>query len=78
MAPLHLVASDAERTRILVARAVRAAKIDKLGVDRSVMLLVPTQGWSVEAEAREPRFASIRADQTITTRMDAWRHLFAQ
>ena len=55
----------------------RAARIDKLGVDRSRWTGTVMPRWSPEAEAREERLAAIRADLSLADRIQAWRRLFA-
>lgn len=72
--PLHVVRSSDDAIR--QARAARGARIDKLGVDRSRWAGAVMPRWCVEAEAREPRFAAIRAEVMLKDRIDAWRRLF--
>lgn len=59
------------------ARAVRGARIDKLGVDRSRWAGIMPREWSGEAESKERDLRLARAEVTIAERTDAWRRLFA-
>lgn len=60
------------------AMAMRADRIDSLGVDRSMLVDYPEgwmRPWSPEALAREPRLAALRSSTTTEARLEAFRAL---
>lgn len=73
---LHLI-GDPDRTRLLTERSARCARIDKLSVDRSHLAKMPRLPWSIEAEAAEAKMEAIRAETNLSSRVEAWRGLFA-
>jgi hypothetical protein len=59
-------------------RAARAARIDKLGVDRTRHReKLVLRDWSPEADRGEQRVEGYRLDATAEDKIDAWRQLFA-
>ena len=61
---------------------MRQHRIDALGVDHTRAgcgipeLMHPMLARCWEAEAREPEWEHIRAEATLSERMDAWRYFF--
>ena len=56
----------------------RGRRIDALSVDRSRFEKMPTYLCSPDMDAREGRFAQVRAETTVSEKMAAWRALFQQ
>lgn len=74
----HLrIITSVEEARTVQARAARNARIDKLGVDRSLYKRMPSWDRCVEAQAPEKRLGVRRDTVTFDEYLDAWRAICA-
>ena len=74
MKPIHIVSHD-ENYGIRRELTDRAARIDKLTVDRSQWKKMTCTQMSPEMERFEPRFVTIRQETTLAEKIDAWRKI---